>query len=266
MTCGKPFGELKFDVKFFSFSGNAVTNAFLSGLTFMLELMWNISPLRIEVIDPSLTKWSQIWLHLNSLWSHSNHTIELSSLGALLCWHIWKARNDEVFKNIRQDAAEVVSLAVSDLSEFNTISKFKVVYSPVLDSPIFVPSQWTPPPLGFLKLNMDASFSPIFLECGGGIILRDELCRPIKIASLFFHHVSNVELAEALLLRESLKLAQAWGYSKVLFEGDCKSVMSLRPNSIFVSVVLEDIASILRVMEGCSLSWVLALVTVLLTL
>ncbi|XP_059650469.1 uncharacterized protein LOC132296274 [Cornus florida] len=220
------------------------------------QMVWNTSPLRIEEFDPSLTKWSQIWLHLNNFWSHSHHSVELSSLGALLCWHIWKAKNDGVFKNIRRDVAEVVSIAVSDLSDFDAVFKFKDFFSPVLDRHLSAPSQWSPPPVGFLKLNLDVSFSSIFLECGGGIILRDELGRPIKIASLFFHRVSNVELAEALVLRESLKLAHAWGYSKVIFEGDCKSVMSLRPNAIFVSVVLEDFASMFQVMEGCSLSWI----------
>ncbi|XP_059638642.1 uncharacterized protein LOC132280905 [Cornus florida] len=197
MACGKPFGELKFHVKFFSFSSNVVTNAFPSGLTFMLEVFKLI--LLVILVEKRRNQFAISFFAATYL--SCNHTVELSNLGALLCWHIWKARNDGVFKNIRRDAAEVVSLAVSDLSEFHAISKF-------------------------------------------------------KIASLFFRHVSNVELAEALVLRESLKLAQAWGYSKVIFEGDCRSVMSLKPNSIFVSVVLEDIASILSVMEGCSLSWV----------
>ncbi|XP_059624587.1 uncharacterized protein LOC132267442 [Cornus florida] len=93
---------------------------------------------------------------------------------------------------------------------------------------------WKAPDMDCLKLNFDAAFNSITKSCGGGLILRNHLGLPVKIACVFLENVSCPTMAEGLMLRESLLLLKNWGYNNVIVEGDSQSVMQLKPTDSYL--------------------------------
>ncbi|XP_059663946.1 uncharacterized protein LOC132309676 [Cornus florida] len=187
------------------------------------KVVWKTSPLRVIISDEFPHFWSQSWSLLVDQWSSSPLKDDLCSLGALICWNLWKVRNDYVFQDIQRDVAEVIYQVNADFSEFSEASRFKSMFSPRAAPVPSSSSPWTPPMEGSFKLNVDASFDSQSKVCGGGLILRD--CK---------------ELAEAFVLREGIRLLRRCGYVNVVVERDCQNVMRRSPQAPLVAVVLEE--------------------------
>ena len=67
---------------------------------------------------------------------------------------------------------------------------------------------WTRPPLGFVKLNVDASFDQDMLRGTAGAVLRDDKGRFIVGGNWKMDWCADVLTAEAMALRFGLLLAQ----------------------------------------------------------
>ncbi|XP_059627713.1 uncharacterized protein LOC132270551 [Cornus florida] len=194
------------------------------------RVVWKALPLRVEFCDAENGSWPQIWSSLLSVWSQSPLFKDFCSLGASICWNIWKARNALLFKKSGIEVLEVVTKAVSDFHEFSEIVAQHALFAlPRVEAPP-PPSRWFPPTVGRVKLNFDASFSVGCQECGG-------------------------EMAEALILRRCLALIRDWGYSNVDVEGDCLSIMTLSPLSSALSSMIDFIKLLMISFMGCNLIW-----------
>jgi ribonuclease HI len=160
-------------------------------------------------------------------WSHSSlqTSIQLllwKEIFPILCWIIWSTRNKVAFEGL----------------EFNHQQIFHRVKSLAIDLHFSLPQQrdkpnktnfllgWTPPPLGFFKLNTDGSAqgNPGF-ACAGGLI-RDSAGRWIRG---FLHLIGFTTSLAAKLwgLRDGLKLACSLHICKLIIEIDAKVVVDL---------------------------------------
>ncbi|XP_059654840.1 uncharacterized protein LOC132301618 [Cornus florida] len=203
----------------------------------------------------SPSSWQKRWFYIISLWDNCDSSSDCISLAAFICWALWKCHNDLLFNNQLWDPFAVVQLAVWNFHEFKEVSFQDALLSL---SPAAIPpwsSSWIPPCLGILKLNFDASFNKVSKSCGGGIILKNHFGQPIWVAFVFFRFVCSSSVAEALVLKGSLKLLKCWGYSQVIVEGDCKPVMDLFPSKEALSVIYEDVFILLKSCLGSSLGW-----------
>ncbi|XP_059635394.1 uncharacterized protein LOC132277565 [Cornus florida] len=115
---------------------------------------------------------------------------------------------------------------------------------------------WTAPVDGYFKRNFDVAFNSVKKTCGEGMILRNHLGHPIKVALVFLENVSCLPLAEGLVLRESLLFVKNWGYKDVIVEGDCQPVINFHASIEALIVIFNDIKSLHKVCEGSSLAWV----------
>ncbi|XP_059635671.1 uncharacterized protein LOC132277847 [Cornus florida] len=183
--------------------------------------VWKLSPFQMDFSGVQPTFWKKRWVELCNSWNSLVESEEYYGLAAFIYWSIWKSMNDLCFSMSEKDPFEVVQRALRDFTEFLEVyrqNKLSVIPSP----PRLHPSKvWSDPAEGFLKLNFDAAFNSIALTCNGGMIVRNHLGQPIKMASIFFRNVSDPTLAEGLVLRTSLLLLKDWGYHSVVVEGDC---------------------------------------------
>ncbi|KAK8496952.1 hypothetical protein V6N12_002541 [Hibiscus sabdariffa] len=105
----------------------------------------------------------------------------------VILWSIWLFRNEMTFKGFILDEDQILYVAKSRLASWYKAKFPLIVISN--DSLIFDPSLadkvnsfntcpnskivWKPPPVGFLKLNVDGAVSKNGLGCGVGGILRN---------------------------------------------------------------------------------------------
>ena len=106
-----------------------------------------------------------------------------------------------------------IPLLIQETTERNHVSKCK---------------HWSNPPVNYLKINSDGSFTDISNEAGIGIVCRDYegtfkwgFIDKVKSISAF--------MTEALALKKALLLALDLGYDMVMFETDC---MLLKQNIV----------------------------------
>jgi hypothetical protein len=86
-------------------------------------------------------------------------------------------------------------------------------------------SGWKPPPGGWLKTNVDASFVAETGVAAVGAVIRDHHGKTIVAAGKVLTHCRNTEEAEAIALTEGARLAASWIRSLMIFESDCKQIV-----------------------------------------
>lgn len=155
-----------------------------------------------------------------------------------LWWRAWHLRNDIIFG--KGDASVEASAHflfnyVDSLGSLNqrcirTVGNGKapVVPAPVVPSCNPAPkcvSVWKPPPVGFVKLNVDASFIPDNLLAAWGAVLRDSNGDVLGSAWNLIDHCPSAETGEAIAYLERLKNARTWTSLPLILECDCASVV-----------------------------------------
>jgi ribonuclease HI len=86
--------------------------------------------------------------------------------------------------------------------------------------------RWNPPPIGWLKTNVDGSFVPETGAAAVGAVIRDHNGETLVAAGKVLKHCRNAEDAEATALAVGAKLAANWTRSNMIFESDSKSIVS----------------------------------------
>ncbi|KAL0316742.1 UNVERIFIED_CONTAM: hypothetical protein Sradi_5552400 [Sesamum radiatum] len=87
-------------------------------------------------------------------------------------------------------------------------------------------SKWSPPVTDTIKINFDGAVLEKGCEVGIGGVARDSSGAVLAWFSCRFSRQVNGEIAEALAAREAVDLAIRHGWSKVLIEGDCLSLIN----------------------------------------
>ncbi|KAL5821868.1 hypothetical protein ACOSQ3_023750 [Xanthoceras sorbifolium] len=96
----------------------------------------------------------------------------------------------------------LISLFV--VCEFDGVATVRTSASLPAVLPLF--SVWTAPPIGFFKLNVDASIHVASSIIGLGALIRDANGAVILSAATKIRKLASVELAEALAIKFGLSL------------------------------------------------------------
>ncbi|KAI4966590.1 hypothetical protein ZWY2020_038009 [Hordeum vulgare] len=84
---------------------------------------------------------------------------------------------------------------------------------------------WSYPPRGFVELNVDASFDHDLLRGTTGTVLRDGKGRFIAGGNNKIDHCADVLMAEVLVLKFGLTLAQKVGCNRLIINSDNMEVI-----------------------------------------
>ena len=172
----------------------------------VIKTIWNASGINLNSSYSSVISW------LKSL---DTDEIALSKC-LIILYHIWKARNHLIFRNIEVNSTKI---AFSAAYMFNTYAagKFK---TKVLSATSLPKITWNRPPDGMIKLNFDGSVKADS-TASSGFILRNSNGKPLLASSKLIGK-SNVLCAEAFALKVGLHAALIHGHSKIQVEGDSK--------------------------------------------
>jgi hypothetical protein len=169
------------------------------------------------------------------------------------CWHIWDARNE-----LRNNGVHLSPLRVASkiLAYVEMISTYLCKPAkPVKNRIGQLSERWTPPPPGWICINVDAALFPNDLRMGCGVVLRDHHGGFILSASEGLNCFPAPELAEALAARWALTLARNHGVKKAVLISDCLSliqrIVSPRRDRSSLGAVIRDIKTLVADFESC---------------
>ncbi|XP_019168367.1 PREDICTED: uncharacterized protein LOC109164066 [Ipomoea nil] len=139
----------------------------------------------------------------------------LGSQLALIFWTIWQARNDVVCNSMTPSVSKSQHL-MSQLRD-----AWRVAYSQsrsTLDKPR-IREQWTPPPAGSLKCNVDTA---IFEDGAGfGLVVRDHVGCFVATKKGQLDGERDPFVAEALAAKEALTWLKEQNLNNIIIESDC---------------------------------------------
>ncbi|XP_024172136.1 uncharacterized protein LOC112178182 [Rosa chinensis] len=179
----------------------------------MSRSVWNLANCTVLLNANSLHQ------KLTELFIDAPYDANLFAKIISLCYHIWKARNNNVFRNEAFSSPAIVAIAASTSQDF-------LIHNPPVRRP---PDErehikWNPPPPDHVKINFDGSVIQQNNNAAIGFVIRDNFGSPV-IACAKRIGKANVPLTEAVALRESLLKAQELNYTNLLIEGDSQLVI-----------------------------------------
>ncbi|VVA28953.1 PREDICTED: ribonuclease [Prunus dulcis] len=159
------------------------------------------------------------------------------SKALLLCWQIWEARNNLVFKDIAPHPARALHVAGQIGLDY-----WKINSTPPQKSKGMLAIKWKPPPCNWVKLNFDGSVRGALAATG--FVIRDWNGH-VRLAGAKNLGQISITVAECLALRDGLAHAIHNGWRKVVAEGDSKLVIDCINNKVSVpwsiNLLVQDI-------------------------
>ncbi|XP_043817796.1 uncharacterized protein LOC110626663 [Manihot esculenta] len=147
---------------------------------------------------------------------------ENASLILMICWALWHNRNNQ-WRGACSDST----------SYTNVVSALTV---------------WSPPPQGWIKVNIDASLNSQRSSLGFGCVVRNANDRFIAAKAGCFCSQMEVKCAEAVAFREALSWIKECGWDQVLFESDAQVLIVSINNAS-----LDDLSPFGLLIQDCKL-------------
>ncbi|XP_062089159.1 uncharacterized protein LOC133795722 [Humulus lupulus] len=135
----------------------------------------------------------------------------------MLCWAVWRRRNDFVWRNSRSNTYGVLFLAESSLLAWGHAQDKEIAPLPNFLSPEDGRLAWVKPPFGVLKINVDAAFFSEAATYSFAGIVRDHEGNLVEAFSV---EVETDSLLVVQALRSSMSMASYFG---VVID-DCKAL------------------------------------------
>jgi hypothetical protein len=129
---------------------------------------------------------------------------------AVAVWHIWDNRN-----NVRNGETLPhpyrVSGKIKAYIDFILLNNFSSSSSTRRENQTSV-QKWSPPPEGFVLVNVDAAVFSQSQRMGVGIVIRNHLGLVHAARRSYVEQVVNSDLAEAIAMRCALNFAEQTGF------------------------------------------------------
>ncbi|KAL9411912.1 hypothetical protein AB3S75_045503 [Citrus x aurantiifolia] len=186
----------------------------------MARKIWSYSNLAEEF--RGLHRCDIVWLL--QFWPRQHAKVEGAEVAALL-WAIWNARNKWLFEGKQENPSRVVANAEAIVESFKKVRQPAIVYKTKRNAE--KQKQWSPPPIGWQKVNVDAAVDVENQMAGLGVVVRDSEgnCRAATIKSLRLP--GSVAMAEATAMEWGLQVAEKANISFGIFESDSLEVIDL---------------------------------------
>lgn len=144
------------------------------------------------------------------------NNINLKELISVTSWYLWWIRR-------RRTHGEVVPpLFKCKMAILSIVANHVKVTQPV---GISSDQKWSRPDTRQVKINVDASFHVDSHSGAVGSIIRDYQGQFVAASCKFLPHIMTATMAEAVAMKEGLRLAENLGYHNVIAEGDCLEII-----------------------------------------
>ncbi|KAK5770537.1 hypothetical protein PVK06_046693 [Gossypium arboreum] len=161
--------------------------------------------------------------------------VETTTMFGVMCWMLWKNRNNFIFQHVRSRAkeipraAECFTINLCDTTKNNNAAgNFRSSLT-----------KWRPASSGWIKINMDgtANLNGSWSAVGG--VLRDSVRNWIEGFQRFIGRGSSMN-AELWAIFYGLEMAQSRRYDKVILETDCMTAVEMIKEGLRSTTTTND--------------------------
>ncbi|KAH9712392.1 putative reverse transcriptase/RNA-dependent DNA polymerase [Citrus sinensis] len=139
-----------------------------------------------------------------------------------ICWGIWSARNQFIFKLKKEDPQIVLAKAEAILKAYKRTHMPASIH---MDQQTRMLQQsWTPPPAGCYKLNVDAATNRDKQISGLGAVIRNAEGNVVAAAINFSKFFGDVAYVEAAAMEFGLQVAGNANLPSLIVETDSQEV------------------------------------------
>jgi hypothetical protein len=136
-------------------------------------------------------------------------------------WSLWRTHNNIKHGKNTIPVRKAINWAL------DTVTQLLAHTRPTIEKSRRQHIKWRPPPLGVMKVNVDAAFNNNSATGSIGAIMRDEAGHFQAAGAWFLDSVASVMVAEAEACRQGLQLAKDAGATSIIIETDSKLVVDL---------------------------------------
>ncbi|XP_050217884.2 uncharacterized protein LOC130015137 [Mercurialis annua] len=142
-------------------------------------------------------------------------------------WHIWKAKNNLIFKADIPTLEDTIHSILRDAEEFQQSMIKSPIPHPCRSSNHIYSTNIQGIPTGFIKLNYDAAVDAQKKRGFVGIVSKDEhMCLKGKFSAAY-KFIWDPGILEMLALREAMNWAISKGWKNTIFEGDALQITTI---------------------------------------
>ncbi|CAN0854892.1 hypothetical protein LINGRAHAP2_LOCUS6054 [Linum grandiflorum] len=158
-------------------------------------------------------------------------------------WGLWKERNERVWQHTSRPEEMVVKQGRDAVKEWCQRDAGRSLA--VATQPSMVCKKWHRPPVGVLKLNVDAAFFANEVSFGVGLALRGRAGQLMGYRHKRFNGLPAVKEGEARAVLEGLQWAEELGYEQLIIETDCLEVQRA------MATAVADVTEFGRLIAEC---------------
>ncbi|XP_059434317.1 uncharacterized protein LOC132167380 [Corylus avellana] len=186
--------------------------------------VWLECPKKLQKCRSAATDFMAIFRELSSKLAPDE-----IKLFAAIVRQLWLRRNLFVFGGQLTAPAVILRQAKDQLEAFDKAEVSRSLGRALAQqTPISV--KWTKPPVGFLKINWDASVDVSQKRMGMGIAIRDHGGELLAAYCATRDYITDAATAEALTAWQAVEISQSLGLEKVVLEGDAMEVVKVLRN------------------------------------
>ncbi|KAL4284008.1 hypothetical protein GQ457_16G028620 [Hibiscus cannabinus] len=220
---------------------------------FLYECSWSIQllqALHIEFPDPSQFLDYRSWLSRFIINSDREKRVVI----VITYWALWYARNQLVHEGIKQSIHKISAFVLVHVVELD------IVVALSLSSLPSVPSRWSLPASGIIKINFDTSFLSSTKEAFSGIVARNSTGLIMAACIIPHSDVNDAFVAEEKACESAVLFAIELGFKSVQVEGDSLTVIrkfsSGSLDKSIIQQIITDIKAKLHLFEKITFSHV----------
>lgn len=144
---------------------------------------------------------------------------------AMMCWAIWKARNDLVWNNKGTNVDSVVYLAITSLEQWTRAQDTSTIPKAAFLTEEDGSAKWIRPMENVVKINVDAALFPELRTQSFSCVARDNTGMVMEALTCCRAGSVEPEMAEVLGVREALSWIKKKSWQIVVIETDSLMVV-----------------------------------------
>lgn len=187
------------------------------------QLVWKLAPVRWDGILEYQNTFKEWWRNKgdSTLKDRIQERLEIS---AYLFWHLWKARNENIFRGNARSEKRIVDLALNEWLEYKEETE-RSQGRRFLAQVHQEQEQWSKPEKGFVRLSVSSIAAPESRSIGCGFHAKNDQGVLLQAWAVIREGSSSPVITDLEAIRAAMICAHQQGWGKLEIQSDSKALV-----------------------------------------